>query len=273
MRWIMKLNFIDNAHIAGDENVLKLEETKVLYAQPDKPKEQVGMFNYWDECKRSNISDDAKLLKLCIDYDDGARRADVESAFKDYDYIIYNSTGNKCSEGIEKFRLILTLKDPIIASDLEHWRTTNKFKVLFHGCDFSSFAKGRFFYRPSKYDKDHAEVIIKHNEGRPFDFYSIFPHWVKNEEFDRLVSKLKFGRIQTLKTSDRYVSKFIEKIGEGGLHYPDIPSFILKAKFYEVEYSTAKDIFSSRYEGDSKWEKNFENCWMTFNPNKTISQR
>lgn len=268
----MKVNFIENVHVSSNDKVWKMDEEKVLFRQPDKPKEQVGMFNYWDECKRSNISDDAKLLKLCIDYDDGARRADVENAFKNYDYIIYNSTGNKCSEGIEKFRLILALKDPIIASDLEHYRSFNKFKVIFHGCDFSSFAKGRFFYRPSKYDNDHEEVIIKHNEGKPFDFYSIFPHWVKNEAYERLINKLKFGNIRNLQTSDKYVNRFMEKIGYD-LHYPDIPKFVLKAKYYEVEYNTAKQIFASKYAGNSKWEKNFEECWMTFNPNRTISQK
>ena len=268
----MKVNYIDRREVKGDCFVIRLDEEKVICKQPDRTKEAVGMFNYWDECKRGNLSDDAKLHRLVIDYDDGARRVDVEKQFEDYSYVIYNSTGNQLSKGIEKFRIIIQLKEPIIASDLEHWRTTDKFKKYFEGCDYSSFAIGRFFYRPSRYDKDHEEVKISFHKGEPFDFYEMFQHYVKNEAFEKIVNKMKFGNVCNLITSDKYVNRFMEKIGYD-LHYPDIPKFVLKAKYYEVEYNTAKQIFASRYAGNSKWEKNFEECWMTFNPNRTISQK
>lgn len=90
----MKLNVIKNIHIFKNEDVYKEDESWLL-VQPDLPKEQLGLFNYWDEKKRKDVSDDATTTRLVLDYDDGPRRADVEEQFKEFEYIIYNSA-RKC---------------------------------------------------------------------------------------------------------------------------------------------------------------------------------
>ena len=37
----MNVNFIDHKHISGNDKVFKFDENKVIFRQPDKPKEAV----------------------------------------------------------------------------------------------------------------------------------------------------------------------------------------------------------------------------------------
>ena len=67
--------------------------------------------------------------------------------------MMYSSAGNDSRNGVEKFRVVLDLRQPVKASDLKWWRNRRSFREYFNGVDFSSFAIGRFFYRPGKRDK------------------------------------------------------------------------------------------------------------------------
>ena len=150
-----EVNYITVREVS-DDNLVKRYYESIIFDQPDARKELAGMINYWNEKKRGDLSDDAKLYKLILDYDNCIPRKDVEKQFIDYEYIIYNSANNNAKTGVEKFRVILTLTEPIIAKDLSHWRKdeNNRKQLLkfFKGVDVSSFDVGRFFYRPTKHD-------------------------------------------------------------------------------------------------------------------------
>lgn len=148
----MKLNYIDDIRVSADEDV-HVKDESILLVQPDRRKDKLGMFNFWSEKKRKNISDDAVCHRLVLDYDDGLPRAEAEEKFKGFSYMMYSSAGNDSRNGVEKFRVVLDLRQPVKASDLKWWRNRRSFREYFNGVDFSSFAIGRFFYRPGKRDK------------------------------------------------------------------------------------------------------------------------
>lgn len=133
----LKMNFIDHIHISNDEKVFKIGLKKFI-EQPNVPKDRLGLINFWSEQKRSKFSDDAKLTMLSLDYDSGVRRRLIEEKFKKYCYIIYNSSSNSNEQN--RFRMFIYLKDPVLASDLKHWRSNKIFNKIFTGCDKSSFA-------------------------------------------------------------------------------------------------------------------------------------
>ena len=189
----MKINIIKTIYETSNSRVF-LRDEDWLFEQPNKKKEHLELFNYWSEKKRSKISDEATASKLVLDYDNGIKRAEVEEALKDYEYIIYNSTGNKLSEGVEKFRVIVSLKEPVLASDIKHYK--KDLCKLFKGVDESTFTVGRFFCRPSKFDKDGAEVIVSKHDGALFDFYSSFSHYEVFQPFEELKAHLRASRVR-----------------------------------------------------------------------------
>lgn len=249
------LNFIASVHIWRDADVKRAEEDW-LFIQPDKTKDKLALFNYWSEKKRSGISDDATTAKLILDYDGGAKRADIEKRFERLDYLIYNSTGN--SPEVDKFRIILSLKQPIIASDLRYYRNDKRFMQLFDGVDKSSFAIGRFFVRPSKYDKTRQLVTIDHNVGDPFDFYSEFEHRAHLEAWDKLLDTMRAQRQPTnITRREDIFDKWADEHYPVGTHYCDVCAFCLRAHSCGLDVYEAKLKFAERYAGGSKWEPNF----------------
>ena len=250
------LNFIENVHATSNADVHRRDES-CLFAQPDRPKEKVGMFNFWNEKKRSGLSNEASTEKLILDYDDGLTRADAENVFSDFSYIIYSSTGNNAKEGVEKFRIILDLKEPIKAEDLKWWRNRRAFRKFFDGVDFSSFAIGRFFYRPSKYDKGGEEVKIVKHEGRAFDFYKMFPKHESCEMFDKIKAKMLNGIVKKPKAIDydgiHKLKEWIASEFPSGVHRCDVPRVLNRAKWMNVDLNEAEQAFEEAYAGHCDW--------------------
>ena len=259
----MKVNVIKNRHVMKDSEVYVCDE-HMLYEQPHRPKEQLEMFNYWSEKKRSNVSDNAVDNRLILDYDDCIPRKDVEQQFEDYEYIIYNSANNDTKNGVEKFRVILTLTEPILAKDMAYWRKDkdNRPKLLkfFKGVDISSFDVGRFFYRPSRCDKGGEAVIIKKHEGIPFDFYKHFP--APFEQFEKLKKQMKASRSAPREYEDIDPEEQLEKYKTwfeneypNGVHRCDVPRCKAKAKGLKVAFEAAEEVFAENYAGHSDWRK------------------
>ena len=254
----MKLNYIKNFGIAGDGNVKLIDEQKILFAQPDLPKTDLGMFNYWNEQKRGGYSDCAELRRLVLDYDSGITRAEIEDRFKDYAYICYNSSSNKIEHN--KFRIILILKEPVDAYSLRYWRNRNSFKQMFDGIDLSSFSVGRFFYIPSKFDKDGNAVIVATHKGLPFDFYGLFPRRVKNEQFDDLVAKMKQSRRNYDAVENRL--QILEKnSADKEYHYINAWGFIHFAQRLGCTEQESLEIFMNHYAGNTEMRKIWHRIW------------
>lgn len=252
-----QVNVIKNVHVFRDAEVKRIDETWLL-EQPNQSKDKLALFNYWSEKKRKSVSDEATTSKLVLDFDGGAKRHEIEERFNELDYIIYNSTGNKLSEGIEKFRVIITLKDPVKAIDLRDARNEKKFIDFFDGCDKSSFAIGRFFVRPSRYDKDGQEVTITHHKGVPFDFYATFERKAHLAAWDALLDKMRASMAKPVyKKQEQIFDQWATEKFPAGVHYCDICSFCLRAHSCGLDVYEAKSRFAERYAGSSKWEPNF----------------
>lgn len=256
----MKVNFIKNRKVSKNSEVFRVDE-ECIFVQPDKPKECLGMINYWSEKKRSDVSDEAVCTRMILDYDDEIPRAEVEEQFKDYEYIIYNSSSNKLSEGIEKFRMILTLKTPVTADDLRFWKKKRKERLagFFKGVDLSSFDVGRFFYRPSRYDKDGAEVIIKKNEGAAFDFYAEFTSGERKLEEIKEKMKEKSERPYEVRKDESYedrLAKFkrwLSSTYPEGVHRCDVPKILGYAMHNQIDLVEAESLFKEHYAGHTDW--------------------
>lgn len=276
----MLINIIPKVEVNGSYFPDKVEEIKMLTYQPDCLKGHIILYNYWDEAKRSQLSDDAKLYKLVLDFDNGAHREDVQDRFREYEYVIYNSTGNSKKEHLEKFRMIVTLKEPVTALTLRHWYKQDEFKKfpMFKGCDLSSFHIGRYFVAPSKYDKDRDPVIVSYHKGRSFDFHSFFEEQnymealfeKQKEELIRKQNASSMKGRRTVENADKILQEYIDKIGldytPTGLHYVCLPSVILKGKRLGLDEYTIRKMFNDNYVGSSDWEKNWDVCWSKFNP-------
>lgn len=250
------MNIIKSRNISKDEFV-HTAMIDWLYERPDLPKEELGLFNFWSEKKRSGVSDTATISYFVLDYDNGARRRDVEKKFAQYRYIIYNSTGNKESDGIEKFRLILKLKEPISANDLRFWKNENKFKEFFKGVDESSFAVGRFFYRPSRYDKDRKEVIVTDHIGEDFDFNSIFTGRSGIEMFEKAKELMRPKPKEQHGKNENMFDEWVSRKYPSGVHYSDICAFCLRANSCGLSEEEAEMKFEAAYAGHSDWKPNF----------------
>ena len=124
---------------------------------------------------------------------------------------------------------------------------------------------GRFFYRPSKYDKERHPVEVLIHNGELLDFYSIFPRQEHFEPFDRLMSKLRYTEWEKqMKRSEgrNFADVFTRWLDDKGpLHYPDICAVVLRAQSCGVSFDTAMQMFKARYAGKSNWETNFEKFW------------
>lgn len=211
--------------------------------------------------KRSElgVSDDAVVQKFVLDYDNGAHRADVEKQFEEFSYIIYNSTGNSASQGIEKFRVILDLKEPVKAYDLTWWMNKKAFIDYFNGVDKTTFYRARFFYRASKYDADGDQVVISKHNGKPFDFYASF-HRVF-QPFEELKQKMaeeayRKPKQDVKKMLDVFI-KWAEDKYPAGTHYADICAFCRRAVSCGLDEMEAEAKFTEMYAGHSKWTPNF----------------
>ena len=257
------MNVISSIHVRRNDDVFVKSEDW-LFMQPDVPKDKLGLFNYWSEKKRSSVSDNATMAKLVLDFDDGATRAEIEDRFAGLDYIIYNSTGNQASKGIEKFRIIITLKEPVLASDLKYWRRSASFKQFVAGVDESSFAIGRFFYRPSKFDKDRAPVTVLCMPGEPLDFYERWPHHQIFQPWEDLKAQLLAAKSKpvTEKRADIF-NAWVAKTYQAGTHYSDICAFCRRAYTCGLDAFEAEQIFAGIYAGHSKWQANFRKVYST----------
>lgn len=265
----MNINYIKNKLVKGDKNVQKFDESKLL-EQPDKAKNELGMFNYWSEKKRSGISDIATISKLILDFDEGMTRDEARERYKEYSYIVYNSASNDTSKGLFKFRMIFDLKEPIDAQSLRHWRS-RLFKDMFSSADISSFSIGRFFYVPSKYDKGGDRIVISRHDGKPFDFYEKYPHYEENEMFNRIrqAMMMKPNLISSNLTEEE-TSENIEKLkslilANNYTHYPYMGYVVGAAKYrLHLDCANAFQIFKDHYQGNVKMkecEKNFKKLW------------
>lgn len=249
----MKINFIQNTRC---KHVTLKDESYVFSAMPNLPKDMLPMYNYWDEIKRGDYLDTAKLRRLVLDYDSGISSTTVMNTLSEYEYIFYHSSGN--SGELEKFRIILKLKDPIIASDLKIWRA--KLAKEFNGIDTSSFAIGRFFYVPSRYDKDGNDIKVIHHKGSPYDFYKTYRHIEYNEMFERLKAKMaqrSFGDYD----KDDGPEVLRAWSDDKSFHYPDLFGFCIYARRLKVSPDDALEIFMSRYAGHSDIKKCFQKTW------------
>ena len=102
-----------------------------LERRPDRPKAKLSLFNFWSERKRRNISDEATTSMLVLDYDHDVKREDVMNHLADLDYYIYSTSSNDLAHGKDRFRVILSLEEPVKASDLRHWRSQKSFAEFF----------------------------------------------------------------------------------------------------------------------------------------------
>lgn len=253
----MKINFIKNEYTKDVE--LK-EESDALLMCPNLPKEKLPMINYWNVASRSGLPEDAEIKRLMLDYDSGVSRKEVETRFSKFNFISYSSTGN--TKQHEKFRLILFLKEPVDAYSLRHWRNTAKFKNIFKDVDFSCFAVGRFFFIPSKYDKDGIEtnVIVHKGELGGFDFYKEFPKVTKCEAFDKVVSMMKRNHLSHCEEPKIDVLQRWADTRRG-FHYMDAFGFCIFAQRLCVDEDTAFNIFMSHYEGNTDMKKYWDRIW------------
>lgn len=262
-----RLNYWDDKYVTGDENVFKADAKKFLFAQPDKPKAKLALFNFWSEPTRSKCSYEATSPKLVIEYDNGKPREEVQEQLSDYDYLIYSTTGNSKSLGLDKFRIILELKEPITLRDLEQNRPN--LASFFDGCDISSFC-WRGFHRPSRYDKDHDPVTIIEHEGEAFDFYSIFKHVKESDIYKEELNRKLMEMAKPHKTSSRSrPDKMIEWAKmkrHSNLHWIDVPGGVSTGKFWGLDCDEAFAIFWENYAGGSNEKAlraNFEKYWRT----------
>lgn len=253
----MKVNYISNTFTTAVE---KRNEIDVLKAQPDVPKTKLAMFNYWDEQKRSDLTENATLSRLVLDYDDGPTRDEVEHKFNEFGYIIYNSTGNTPEHN--KFRLILTLSEPITAHTMKHWRGQNTFHNFFDGVDFSTFSVGRFFYIPSKFDKNGDAVKVDAHRGKPFDFHSMFKAQEYFQPFEALKAKLKSDRfnkaVKQVPNPTEVLQQYAEK---EEWHYINAIKFASYAKYIGADEFTALHVFLQNYAGHSNMQKAWPRIW------------
>lgn len=91
--------------------------------------------------------------------------------------------------------------------------------------------------------------VTLHN-GRPFDFYSLFPHYNINIAFENLRNKLLNEKYSN-KSGEEKIEKFYNYLRINGLnsnlHYPDIPRFIGYAKVCNINYEKALNFFRLNY--------------------------
>lgn len=202
------------------------------------------------------------VVSLCQIMMTGMTRIDAEEKFKNFHYIIYNSASNTSEQN--RFRIILFLKEPVSALQLKLIRKTSKFKSYFEGVDFGTFAIGRFFKIPSKYDKDEKPVEVIEQVGDAFDFYSLFPkvaysaafEALKQQMFRKQMDKNSYKQPQTQKYRE-----WISKTFPNGVHYMDLCACATRAKSLNITYADAVSLFERNYIGHSDWKKNYQNFW------------
>lgn len=257
------MNIIKTRKVWKNSDVKRIEDWKSwMLRQPDKPKDKLELFHFWSEKKRSGISDNATIDMLVLDYDDSAPRSAVEKQFSDYEYVIYNSSGNDSAAGVEKFRVIIKLASPVKASDIRHWRRKRDFVEFFKGVDDAAFSIGQPFCRPSKYDKGGDEVVVKFHSGKPFDFYERWPHVNYFAPFEELKSRLQSKQFKPAKNAHpEWLEEWVDRKYPNGLHYSDICAFALRARSCGVAESEAENIFANHYAGNSSWRKNFRSVY------------
>lgn len=258
-----KVNFIPIKKTSGDENVSSLRAEDVIMRQPDASKLTAGLFNFCSEKKRGGISENATCSKLVLDYDNGMPRSKVMNLLKDYDYLIYSSTGNSKSLGLDKFRIILELKEPVKYIDLKH----NKEKLLsyFEGVDDSTF-DFRFFVRPTAYDKDHDPVIILFHEGKPFDFYSFYTKtFAPFEKLKQQMQDAELRRRLHHKSSQKHVDWYIDWLKARERHWTDILGAASKARMCGLDEDEGLSLFLQYYRGsqnEKSIRENFRKCFF-----------
>lgn len=250
----MNINFIKDTYVKGDSNVLKKDLIETLKSRPNLPKDRLPLFNCWDEQKRGGYSDNAKTSMLILDYDNGVMRKTVLDLLKDYEFYIYNSSSNDTSNGIERFRVLLPLKEEICAIDLKDYKKKLA-KNVFGGVDRSTFDIGRFFKIPSKYDKGGEEVKIYKHSGKRFDFYALCPKKAHNEiteTFKKIVDEMKFGKLKKTNDIDKAVEdfqKWMLSIFPMGCHYADVPYIAAYAKGHGIDFWNAEQKLKAHYAG------------------------
>jgi hypothetical protein len=152
--------FIGASFLSNDDDGVELVENNdgvvITEDNGDKIVKRVG----------SNI---IKYHMLTLDYDDGMTVDEAKERFGELEHLGYTSHNHK-KDGIEKFRLVFPLTDPVSPDDIRN----RKDDILSwaESADKSTLFIGRFFYLPScpKNRLEHAEVWC--NDGKLLDLLS-----------------------------------------------------------------------------------------------------
>ena len=127
---------------------------------------------------------------LTLDYDDGMTVDEAKEHFSDLEYLGYTSHNHK-KDGIEKFRLVFPLTEPVTPDDIRN----RKDEILSwaESADKSTLSIGRCFYLPSCPESrlQHAEVWC--DEGKLLDLLSFEVNKSKTTASKKTVNDEKFS--------------------------------------------------------------------------------
>lgn len=115
-----------------------------------------------DKPSYRNDSNIESISMAILDLDVEGAREQAEEVFKDFEYIMY-STHSYSENKPYKFRIVLKLKEPIIAED---WPKTFKSLISPIDADQSCGNLSRIFYLPTHNPESKLSPYSYHNEGK-----------------------------------------------------------------------------------------------------------
>lgn len=158
---------------------------------------------------RRTASNVIEVNALVIDYDGGAKIADVKAQLSEIEHLGYTSYNHLKDGRTEKFRVIAPLKTPCPADE---WVARRKSLLeMFPGCDLTTFALARIFYTPTAPEDGHPEAWF--HEGTLFDWTEIQPEViVPRSTTVRSGSKTGSGRVlpETVNLFDLFTEEGLE---------------------------------------------------------------
>jgi len=155
-----------------------------------------------------------------IDVDDGISMEEAKHRYKKWEHIGYTSFNHKKDDKIEKFRILILLKNPVSNEDWQIRRNSIK-KLLGDGIDNTCLSAARGFYWASCSKKNIDKAEVWHNKGKTLDLLNIcekdtvivhdptvFEH-VSDAEKGELLNSLRNTRIPDYDTWWKMISAMI----------------------------------------------------------------